>query len=41
VHAAFYGLTINVLALVVVSALTQSANHRRDEEFLRVAGQPS
>jgi solute:Na+ symporter, SSS family len=37
IHEGLYGLALNVVLLIVVSALTQSRDRRHDEEFLRVA----
>jgi len=37
IHEGVYGLAVNVLLLVLVSALTQPRDRSRDEEFLRVA----
>ncbi len=36
-HAGLYGLTANVLVLVLVSLATQSRNPKADEEFLAIA----
>jgi len=41
IHEGIYGLALNVLLVIAVSALTRSRDRVRDEDFLRVAAQRS